>query len=90
MLTAGNYHVEWTAGSGPTEVSFLKGKDVVAKAPAQVVNKKTVYPGAIETRREPDKSSLLEAIDLKNMSLHFPKSATNPTSTSPRTKGSTS
>lgn len=71
VLPAGRYQVKWTGEAGPVQVSFLKGKDVVATAPAELVDQKTPYSNAVETKREPDKSSLLEAIDWTKMSLHF-------------------
>ena len=43
-LTAGNYKLEWD-GSGPNvEVSIMKGKNVVAKVPAKVVDLATPAP----------------------------------------------
>jgi len=52
QLPAGKYTVTWE-GSGPTvELKFLKGKNVVATVPAQVVNQKTSSPGGIVTAKE--------------------------------------
>ncbi len=52
QLPAGKYTVTWE-GSGPTvELKFLKGKNVVATVPAQVVNLKTTSPGGIVTAKE--------------------------------------
>jgi hypothetical protein len=52
QLPAGRYTVTWE-GSGPTvELRFLKGKNVVATVPAQVVNLKTTSPGGIVTERD--------------------------------------
>ena len=38
QLKAGDYKVEWDGTSPNVEVSILKGKDVVTKVPAKVVN----------------------------------------------------
>lgn len=54
QLPAGNYTVTWE-GSGPSvELKFLKGKNVVATVPAQVVNQKTAVAGGIVTRKDND------------------------------------
>lgn len=51
-LPAGKYTVTWE-GSGPSvELKFLKGKNVVATTPAQVVNQKTAVAGGIVTRSD--------------------------------------
>jgi len=51
QLPAGKYTVTWE-GNGPTvELKFLKGKNVVATVPAQVVNLKTASPGGIVTAK---------------------------------------
>ena len=53
-LPAGKYTVTWE-GSGPgVELKFLKGKNVVATVPAQLVNEKTAGAGGIVTRKEND------------------------------------
>ncbi len=52
QLPAGKYTVTWE-GSGPTvELKFLKGKNVVATVPAQIVNLKTTSPGGFVTERD--------------------------------------
>ena len=51
-LSAGKYTVTWE-GSGPSvELKFVKGKNVVATVPAQVINQKTVVNGGIVTKQE--------------------------------------
>jgi len=51
-LPAGKYKVTWD-GSGPgVELKFLKGKNVVATVPAQLVNQKTVVAGGIVTKND--------------------------------------
>jgi hypothetical protein len=59
-LPAGSYTVTWE-GSGPSvEVKFFKGKNVVATAPAQVVNQKTASAGGIVTRKDNDSVALTQ------------------------------
>jgi hypothetical protein len=59
-LPAGTYTVTWE-GSGPSvELKFLKGKNVVATAPAQVVNQKTASAGGIVTRKDNDSVALTQ------------------------------
>src|SRR5579863_7124427 len=59
-LPAGSYTVTWE-GSGPSvELKFLKGKNVVATAPAQVVNQKTASAGGIVTRKDNDSVALTQ------------------------------
>ena len=80
VLPAGKYLVKWNGETGPVQVNFLKGKDVVATAPAEVVNQKTPYSSAVVTKSEPDKTSTLKAIDWKNMSLDFKTNQSSPAS----------
>jgi hypothetical protein len=77
VLKPGRYHLKWNGTSGPVQVSFLKGKDVVATAPAQLINKKSPYDNAVETKEAPNKTSLLEEIDWSKMSLKFPQNIAN-------------
>jgi hypothetical protein len=59
-LPAGKYTVTWE-GSGPgVELKFLKGKNVVATVPAQVVNQKTVVAGGIVIRNDKDTVALTQ------------------------------
>ena len=53
-LAPGDYRLQWE-GTGPSvEVSIMKGKNVVAKVPAQVVNLDTPSPSdaAVVTRAQ--------------------------------------
>jgi hypothetical protein len=60
QLPAGKYTVTWE-GSGPTvQLKFLKGKNVVATVPAQLVNLKTISPGGIVTAKENDRVALTQ------------------------------
>ena len=59
-LPAGKYTVTWE-GSGPSvELKFLKGKNVVATAPAQVVNQKNTVSGGIVTRKDNESVALTQ------------------------------
>jgi hypothetical protein len=61
-LPAGKYKVSWE-GSGPgVELKFMKGNDVVATAPAQVVNQKTKIAtnAGIVIRRDSDRVALTQ------------------------------
>lgn len=60
QLPAGKYTVTWE-GSGPTvELKFHKGKNVVATAPAQVVNLKTAASGGIVIAKENNRVALTQ------------------------------
>jgi hypothetical protein len=53
-LKAGDYKVQWD-GSGPNvEVSILKGKNVVAKVPAHVVELQTAAPSDAAVTKKND------------------------------------
>jgi hypothetical protein len=59
-LAAGKYTVTWE-GTGPSvELKFLKGKNVVATVPAQLVNLKTVGNSGIVTRKDNDSVALTQ------------------------------
>jgi hypothetical protein len=53
------------------EATILQGKNVLASAPATLVNAKTQYDGAVETSDGSNNSKVLEAIDWSNRSLRF-------------------
>lgn len=70
QLAPGRYKVTWE-GSGPeVQVHFLDGKKVVATAPAKIQEVRNGQDGAIETDSI-DNAVVLQAIDLKNMTLRF-------------------
>ena len=59
-LPAGTYTVTWE-GNGPSvELKFLKGKNVVATVPAQVVNQKSAVAGGIVTRTDNNSVALTQ------------------------------
>ena len=81
QVPAGDYRVQWQ-GTGPAvEASILHGKQVVATAPATLVNAKNDYDGAIETSDGQDNSKILDAIDWSNRSLRFGQANTSSPST---------
>jgi len=70
QLAAGQYKVRWE-GSGPdVQVSFLKGKKVVATTSARIGSAVKNEENAIETGTI-DNAVVLRAIDMKNLSLRF-------------------
>jgi len=78
----GDYHVVWQ-GTGPSvEASILQGKNVVASAPATLINTKSEYNGAVETSDGNNNSKVLEAIDWTNRSLRFGQGNADSPSTS--------
>ncbi len=70
-IPPGDYRVEWQPTSTGIEASFRQGKQVVASAPATVVDAKNSYYPAVETSDGQNNSKVLEAIDLSNRSLRF-------------------
>jgi hypothetical protein len=73
-LTAGDYTLAWD-GQGPNvEVSILRGRDVIAKVPAKLVDLKAAPAyGTTTTRTNPDGSQSLSAIQFggKKYALEF-------------------
>jgi hypothetical protein len=83
QVPAGDYRVQWQGAGAAVEASILHGKQVVASAPATLVNAKNDYDGAIETSDGPNSSKILQAIDWSNRSLRFGQaSATSPSTSS--------
>lgn len=81
QVPAGDYRVEWHGTGTAVEASILHGKQVVASAPATLVNAKNDYEGAIETSDGQNNSKILQAIDWSNRSLRFDQASTSPPST---------
>jgi hypothetical protein len=78
----GDYHVVWQ-GTGPSvEAIVLQRNKVIASGPATLVNAKSEYDGAVETRDENNNSKVLEAIDWSNRSLRFGQGDASSPSTS--------
>ena len=70
QLAAGQYKVIWQGSGSDVTVSFTEGKKTFATVPAKLVNNKTDQE-AIETSISPDKTPVLQAIDLNRVSLQF-------------------
>jgi hypothetical protein len=74
QLAPGQYKLTWE-GSGPdVTVKFAEGKNVVATAPAKLVNTSTNQE-AIETDTVADSTRLLRAVDLKKVMIQFANAA---------------
>jgi hypothetical protein len=70
QLAPGQYKLIWE-GSGPNvTVSFTEGKKTVATTSAKLVNNRNNQE-AIETTTAADNTTMLEAIELKNITLQF-------------------
>ena len=78
----GEYHVVWQ-GTGPSvEATILQGKNVVASAPATLVDAQSEYDGVVETSDGNNNSKVLEAIDWNKRSLRFGQGNASSPSTS--------
>ena len=76
QLAPGQYKLTWE-GSGPdVTVSFAESKKAVATTSAKLVSNRN-NPEAIETTTAADNTTMLKAIDLKNLSLQFENTATS-------------
>jgi len=71
QVPAGEYRVEWQGTGASVQANIFQGKRVVASAPATLINGKTQYDGAVETKQADNNSNILEAIDWSNRSLRF-------------------
>ncbi len=75
QVPAGTYHVQWD-GSGNVTATINQGKRVVASVPATVVDTKSDYDQAIDTR-----GNVLQGIQWKNTAIKFNRTGA-PTSSS--------
>ena len=74
QLAPGHYKLSWD-GSGPDlKVSFAEGKKTVATVSAKLVRNSNSEE-AIETISAADNTKVLQAIDVKNITLQFSKDA---------------
>jgi hypothetical protein len=71
QIAPGQYHLTWEGNDQDVTVTFLKGKKTVATAPAKLVNTASNEQAAIETFTTPDKTQILKAVDLKNLTIQF-------------------
>lgn len=71
QLAAGQYKLIWQ-GTGPdVTVNFIEHRKTVATVPANLVSDPASQPGTYETEAEPDKTVVLQAVDLKHESIRF-------------------
>jgi hypothetical protein len=71
QLAAGDYKLIWQ-GTGPdVTVNFIENRKTVATAPANLVSDPASQPGTYEPEAEPDKTVVLQAVDLKHESIRF-------------------
>ena len=71
-VPAGTYKVEWD-GTGSVTANIVKGKKVVASAPATVTESKSGYDGALDVQ-----GKTLQGIEFKNASLQFTQGGGTP------------
>ena len=69
-LAPGQYKLIWEGTGSDTTVSFTEGKRTVATAPAKLVSHPNSQE-AIETVTAADNTTLLQAVDLKNITIRF-------------------
>lgn len=74
QLAPGQYKLTWEGTGQDVTVSFVKGKKTIATAPAKLVGNRT-NEEAIETSTAPDNTTLLQAVDLKHITLQFDSGA---------------
>ena len=74
QLPSGQYKVTWE-GNGPNvTVNFTKDKKTIATAPAKLVGN-SINEQAVETATAANHTTVLQAIDLKSMTLQFENDA---------------
>ena len=70
QLAPGQYKLIWEGNAPNVNVSFVEGKKTVATAPAKLVSNPTSEV-AIETAAQTDNTRVLQAVDLKNVTIRF-------------------
>jgi hypothetical protein len=70
QLAPGQYKLIWEGSGQDATVSFIEGKKTVAIAAAKLVSNPT-NEVAIEISTAADNTQVLDAIDLKNITLQF-------------------
>jgi len=70
QLAPGQYRLTWEGNGPDVTVTFSEGKKTIATVPAKLVNAPGNQP-ALETVTAPDKTQLLKAVDLNNLTLQF-------------------
>jgi len=74
QLAPGQYKLIWEGNAPNVTVSFMEGKKTVATAPAKLVSNPTSETEAIETNTATGKTPVLNAVDLKNVTIQFENS----------------
>lgn len=70
QLAPGQYKLIWEGNAPNVNVSFVEGKKTVATAPAKLVSNPTSKE-AIETATQTDNTRVLQAVDLRNVTIRF-------------------
>jgi len=70
QLAPGQYKLIWEGNAPNVNVSFVEGKKTVATALAKLVSNPTSEE-AIETATQTDNTRVLQAVDLKNVTIRF-------------------
>jgi len=70
QLAPGQYKLIWEGNAPNVSVSFVEGKKIVATAPAKLVSNPT-NEEAIETTTQTGNTQVLQAVDLKNVTIRF-------------------
>ena len=70
-LQPGDYKVTWN-GSGPdVQVSFLQSGETIETVPAKLVNQPTPYDEALDIVKGDNNSTIVNAIEWRELSLVF-------------------
>jgi hypothetical protein len=70
QLAPGQYKLTWEGNGPDVTVSFAEGKKTIATAHAKLVSSRN-NEDAIDTSTAADNKTVLNAIDLKNITLQF-------------------
>jgi hypothetical protein len=74
QLAPGQYKLVWNGSDSDMNVSFTQGKKTVATAHGKLGGNPT-NEEAIETVTAADNTTVLQAVDFKNISIHFDNAA---------------
>lgn len=74
QLATGQYKLVWEGNGPDVTVSFVEGKKTVATTSARLAKTRTSQD-AIETDTAADNTTVLRAIDLKNLTIQFDSAA---------------
>lgn len=74
QLEPGQYKLVWNGSDSDMTVSFTQGKKTVATAHGKLGGNPT-NEEAIETITAADNTTILQAVDFKNLSIHFDNAA---------------